>query len=200
MFGGPTLLVVGVVLIGWLVNRGWGTELDRSLASALNLQDGPSSHVAVAFWSWISWSGGGAQRYILVALLSLWLGYLKGWRGGVTLALASLLSNFASDALKAVFGRARPDMIPHLDVVNSAAYPSGHATNAALVYLLFALLVPTAQRGRWLTAALVLTILTGLSRIALGVHWPSDVLGGWMLGAAFALAAAAALRRVEGVS
>jgi undecaprenyl-diphosphatase len=196
-YGVPALLFA-VILLGIVASAGGLSAIDVPVINAVAMRADQSSPAAIAFWSWISWSGGGAQRYVMVVLLSLWLGYLRGWRGGVTLALASLLSNVASDALKAAFGRARPDLIPHLDVALSAAYPSGHATNAAVVYLLFALVVPTAQRGRWLAGAVVLTVLTGLSRIALGVHWPSDVIGGWMLGAAFALAAVAILRRVEG--
>jgi undecaprenyl-diphosphatase len=196
-FGLPTLLFA-ILLLGTLATAGYGAAIDVPILNAFALRADQSSRAAIAFWSWISWSGGGAQRYAMVALLSLWLGYVRGWRAGLTLALASLLSNLVSDALKVAFGRARPDLVPHLDVALSAAYPSGHATNAALVYLLFALLVPTAHRGRWLAGAAVLTLLTGLSRIALGVHWPSDVIGGWMLGVAFALAAVAILRRVEG--
>ena len=151
----------------------------------------------IAFWTSVSWSGGGPQRYMIVAALALLLGLWHHWRSGVVLALVAPLSNAVSNFLKEAFARPRPDIVPHLDpVYNSLSYPSGHATNAALVYLLFALLVPTQRRGAWIATAAVLAFLTGVSRIMLGVHWPSDVIGGWMLGSGFALLGVALARRL----
>ena len=89
--------------------------------------------------------------------------------------------------MKLGFGRTRPDVIDHLDHVSSASYPSGHATSAAVVYLLLAWLAPPRWRAAAWTLAATMIILNGFSRIMLGVHWASDIVGGTMLGIAFAL-------------
>jgi len=105
-------------------------------------------------------------------------------------------------ALKAVFVRARPEEVPHLVLVDSASFPSGHAMNSALVYLTLATLLARAQQGRrvriyLLSVAIVLTLLIGLSRIYLGVHWPTDVVAGWTVGAAWAVLCALVGKALE---
>lgn len=109
------------------------------------------------------------------------------WLIGTT-AGAMLLNH----VLKAAIARARPDLVDHLVVVVSPSFPSGHALMSAAVYLTLAVLLgseegvsATVRRGLlWLAVTLVLLI--GLSRVYLGVHWPSDVLGGWALGSLWA--------------
>lgn len=102
-------------------------------------------------------------------------------------------------ALKAGFDRARPDLVPHGAEVGTAGFPSGHAMMSALVWLtLAALLAPVLRRRRLqayaLAVALGVTLLVGLSRVYLGVHWPSDVLAGWTAGTFWALGSWAAAR------
>ena len=96
-----------------------------------------------------------------------------------------------SEGLKLGFARPRPELAPHMVEVYSASFPSGHALLSAIAYLtLGAMLARASTKKRIKTLALMvaamLTILVGLSRIYLGVHWPSDVLAGWALGAAWA--------------
>jgi membrane-associated phospholipid phosphatase len=190
-------LLALVLTLGLCVSHGWGGAIDHNIATALGMREGQSSAGLINFWQAISWIGGGTQRYIIVALLALFLWLRHHWRLGAVLAGASLLSSLASDGLKLAFARARPDLVPHLDHASSFAFPSGHATSAAVVYLLFAFIVPTQRRGLWLSVGIALTLLTGMSRIMLGVHWPSDVIGGWLLGAAFAFAGLAVARVSE---
>jgi membrane-associated phospholipid phosphatase len=194
------VLLLLVILLGLAVTADWGRNIDVAIGSAIGMSAGQTPDYIITFWRFVSWTGTGVQRYIFVTILALILGFWRRWQYGVGLAVASLMSVGASEYLKHAFHRARPELVPHLDIANNFAYPSGHATSSAVVYLLFALLVPAEKRGGWLFAAAILMALTGYARIALGVHWFSDVIGGWMLGSFFAIAMASVLGRVEGKS
>lgn len=94
--------------------------------------------------------------------------------------------------LKAWFGRARPTVIEHWTSSGSASFPSGHAANSAIIYLSTAVLVaglaPSRSSRIYVAAAAVLLVMSiGISRLYLGVHWPSDVLAGWAFGGGWAL-------------
>jgi len=123
-------------------------------------------------------------------------GYLviKGARTRALMLPAATLSGAgAIFLLKNVFGRPRPELVDHLVVAQSMSFPSGHAANSALVYLTIAALASDVEPGRptriyIMAVAMGLTILIGLSRVFLGVHWPSDVAAGWTFGAGWALA------------
>ena len=104
--------------------------------------------------------------------------------------------------LKSIFHRARPDLTPHLATVSSSSFPSGHAMVSAAVYLTIAIMLGQAHRRAGVRAylmavATVLVFLIGCSRVFLGVHWPSDVLVGWSLGAVWALAVYAISRQLH---
>lgn len=107
--------------------------------------------------------------------------------------VASITSGFVLGMLlKDYFGRARPNLVPHASIVYSASFPSGHSLMSALTYLTLAALAARSHprlsvRAYLLGLGLLLTLLVGLSRIYVGVHWPTDVLAGWTLGAGWAL-------------
>ncbi len=97
-----------------------------------------------------------------------------------------------NEVLKWWFARKRPEIVPHLVSVGSASFPSGHSMLALVTYLtLGALLARFASRRRSRTycivVSLLLALLVGLSRVYLGVHYPTDVLAGWSAGLAWAL-------------
>jgi undecaprenyl-diphosphatase len=100
----------------------------------------------------------------------------------------SLLTNL----LKGTFDRPRPDVVPHAVRVFTSSFPSGHAALSAVTYLSLGALLASEHssygiKTYFLSLALLLTIAVGLSRIYLGVHYPTDVLAGWCAGAAWAI-------------
>ncbi len=135
----------------------------------------------------------GSTTVLTFVTLSL-VGYLASTRRGhaAMLVLGAVFSGtIVSQLLKIGFARPRPDLVPYGTEVFTASFPSGHAMMSAVVYLtLGALLARTKSRRRVksyvMAIAAVLTLLVGLSRIYLGVHWPSDVVAGWALGAGWA--------------
>ncbi len=180
-------LILAVILLGLAVGAGWTQAVDLRISNGLALRISETSPVFISFMQWASWIGGGTPRWIIVILLCGLVWHWCGPRCAVSLGGASLLSNLASSLLKLGFGRARPDLIEHLDHQTSFSYPSGHATSAAVVYLLLAWLAPPRWRRAAWSLAGAMIVLNGTSRIMLGVHWASDIAGGTMLGAAFAL-------------
>jgi undecaprenyl-diphosphatase len=139
---------------------------------------------------------------LLVTFLGDWLfliplafacGAVLFWRGRRRDAVA-LIATVASIRILVIlqkewFDRARPD-VEHWSEVAMSSFPSGHAANSAATYLALALLL--SGRRAAVIAASLLALAIGLSRIFLGVHWPSDVLGGWAIGSAGALICAIA--------
>ena len=122
--------------------------------------------------------------------IAAWLG-LRGhrWRGAV-LGAAVLAERMVVDGLKLLIDRARPSFDLHPVVTHSSSFPSGHAGNSMAVFLSIALIaVPRAHRTPAVIIALLASLLIGSTRPYLGVHWPSDVIGGWALGATIAIVA-----------
>ncbi len=133
-----------------------------------------------------------------VAGIALWLcGYR---RLAVGLAVSIVLAVMVSTGLKIAVGRARPDIVMPVALTFTASFPSGHAFLSAVTLLSIAGFVGLASRRAdiaracvWL--AWVLIVLIGVSRIYLGVHWPTDVLAGWCLGVAWSSLAVAWIGR-----
>lgn len=109
-----------------------------------------------------------------------------------TVVLAVTSGTLVSTGLKWMFARPRPDLVPHATMVYTQSFPSGHAMLSAVVYLtLGALLARTQAEPKvkvyLLLLAMALTLTVGISRVYLGVHWPTDVIAGWAVGACWAL-------------
>ncbi|WP_420394323.1 phosphatase PAP2 family protein [Acuticoccus sp.] len=145
--------------------------------------------------------GGFALLTLVTVAVSghLWLS--GKWRSMVFLVAAVVGGALVSTAAKALFDRPRPELVPHEVLVTSASFPSGHTMLAAVTYLTLAALmarVETRRRIRLylLTVALVVTVAVGASRVYLGVHWPTDVIGGWAAGTLWALLAWLVARRL----
>lgn len=97
-----------------------------------------------------------------------------------------------STVLKGIFDRPRPDVVTHLYQAFHSSFPSGHSMMGAVTYLTLGSLLAKSQASRLLkvyfvSVAVILTLIVGVTRVYIGVHWPTDVLGGWAAGAVWAL-------------
>jgi undecaprenyl-diphosphatase len=126
----------------------------------------------------------------------------RKWHLALYVALAVAGGTLVSSMLKELFDRPRPDLVAHGQEVYSASFPSGHSMLSAVTFLTLGALLAGAQttrtmRGYVLAIAILLTLAVGASRVYLGVHWPTDVIGGWAAGTAWALACWALARRLR---
>jgi undecaprenyl-diphosphatase len=165
-----------------------------------------SRDVAVLRWfvdhrsdAWISAAqvastvGSFVSLLLMGVALGLWLWWRRWHPALATATLVSLLiSGLAASVMKAVFDRPRPPIAFHATATAAAAFPSGHATDAAGFFLAAALVLALTIAHRRIAQlasiaiGLLLAALVGLSRLVLGVHWLSDVIAGWALGTAIA--------------
>ena len=136
--------------------------------------------------------GSGAVITFIVLIVAGSLALQRKW-GTLCLIIVSVSGGaLMSETLKTIYSRARPHLVPHLTEVSSLSFPSGHSMISAVMYLtLGALLARTtvdrSMKIYFLGSAVILTFIVGITRIYLGVHFPSDVLAGWCAGIAWAL-------------
>jgi membrane-associated phospholipid phosphatase len=129
-------------------------------------------------------------------VLVIWFVRRKARRMALWVTTTMAVGGLLGMLLKLLVGRHRPDLLDPVARAAGYSFPSGHALNVALAAGVFLLVFLPLVRGRrrallW-AAAVVATVVTGLCRIALGVHWTSDVVGGWVLGLAVVAATASA--------
>lgn len=132
---------------------------------------------------------------VLTLLTAGAVGYLvltDKWRAALAVALAVASGILLSTVIKMGFDRPRSNLVSQGSHVYTASFPSGHSMMAAVVYLTLGALLARVRphkrvKAYILSSAVVLTVLVGISRVYLGVHWPTDVLAGWAVGAAWAL-------------
>jgi len=188
------LLIVGVAGFGLLLVRYGPPGFDESLLLSFRRTD-DSGRVAgpqwlTTFWLGVTSLGGARSRIVMVALLLTGLCLLRR-RSGALFSAAILSSGFVlSTAIKYFVGRPRPHLVAHLVHAGSPGFPSGHALNSTLFYMTLALLLAPllhSRGGRWVLYGVTagLSLATGVSRIALGVHYPTDVIAGWVIAAAW---------------
>jgi undecaprenyl-diphosphatase len=136
---------------------------------------------------------GGTTVLTIVTIAVLIYLIVAGHRAAAALVAISVAGGTVlSSLMKLGFDRPRPNIVPHLVDVQTLSFPSGHAMLSAVTYLTLGALLARSERRRVLKAyfvglALVITVLIGISRVFLGVHYPTDVLAGWSLGAAWAI-------------
>ena len=156
-------------------------EFDRGLLIFAYAGDRPALAEAAR---WLTELGGWRATVPAAAFGLGILLYRREWRAAALLLAITTSGRLLILLQKDWTARVRPDAQGHLVPVDSLAFPSGHSANATIVFLCLALLVPRTPRTRGLAvwAAVWLALAVGLSRVLLGVHWPSDVIGGWAFG------------------
>ncbi|MET1112328.1 MAG: phosphatase PAP2 family protein [Allosphingosinicella sp.] len=132
---------------------------------------------------------GDVTTMLAAALLAAgWLLFRGHRRRAILLLVIIASERLLVEAMKNLFDRARPDPLGHQVAVHNLAFPSGHSANAMAGWLAIALLATSPRLRRPAIAlALALAFVTGLCRLVLQVHWPTDVAGGWAFGAAWTL-------------
>jgi membrane-associated phospholipid phosphatase len=187
-------LVLVSLMLGVAASSGALKSVDTGVLRALAMTQAQSAGWSIAVARFATRLGDPSTRSFMVIMILFGLIYRRCWRSATVFLVTVALSITGHSVAKEAFARARPAMVPWLDHADTYAYPSGHAAGAMVVLLLGALLL---GGRRALGVALLVAVAIGLSRIALGVHWPSDVVGGWMFGGGMALIGYAVARQAE---
>jgi undecaprenyl-diphosphatase len=197
------LLAVLLIVLGtWAfieladeVTQGATQSFDEWAIRALRRPDNPAIPIGPAWlvdvMRDITALGGFAVLTLVIVIVSGFLLLHRTYHALWLILIAVLGGELLSTALKHLIGRPRPRVVEHLAAVHNPSFPSGHSMLSAIVYLtlgvlLARLLTNWPSRIYCLAVALLLTFLVGISRIYLGVHYPTDVLAGWTAGLVWA--------------
>jgi undecaprenyl-diphosphatase len=193
------VIVVGLwsfVALAYAVSRGSVQQFDERVIWALRNPADPADPWGPPWMGEIGRDltalGGIAALCLITAAVAGYLLICRQHRGLAFLLGATLSGLLLCGLLKNLFERPRPDIVPHLSYVSTTSFPSGHSVLSAVVYLtlgsLLARIVPQRRlKLYFLGVALFLSFLVGVSRVYMGVHYPTDVLAGWSVGLAWAL-------------
>ena len=206
------LIAVGAIAAGiWIffliageVKEGDTLSFDRQLLFAMRRSDlSPKGPPAFQELVRDVTALGGTVILALVTLATTGFLALDGKRRMAGFVCGSVFTGLiASNILKSLFERARPDIVPHAMHVSTASFPSGHSMLSAVTYLTIGALLARSHERKllkvyFLFLAILLTLMVGVSRVYLGVHWPTDVLAGWTAGAVWALLCWLVARRLQ---
>jgi undecaprenyl-diphosphatase len=193
---GVLALALGFVYVADNVIEGETRAFDERVIRALRKADNPGLPVGP---KWlrdgaldITALGSPTVLGLVVIVVTGYL-FLHGlYRTGTFVFVASCGGWFLNWALKLAFERPRPSLVPHWREVSSFSFPSGHALTSAAVYLTLGTLLMRLASGRLakfycIAVAMLATLLVGATRVFLGVHYPTDVLAGWLIGLSWAL-------------
>jgi undecaprenyl-diphosphatase len=201
-------LVFAFGLIAQEVVKGKALAFDRLIMLSLRSAADPSVPIGPAWLPEAARDVTSLGSMVVLGIVTLAaVGYLllTGKPAIAWLMLISVASGIVlSDLLKFAFGRARPDVVAPLARVFTTSFPSAHATLSAIAYLTIGAILARSQPSStlslyFMSLAAFLTVLIGVSRIYIGVHYPTDVLAGWCIGAAWALGCWSSMARWQGV-
>jgi undecaprenyl-diphosphatase len=189
---GVCLLLWGFLALASEVMEGDTTALDTTILRALRKADDPSRTIGPA---WLQGAvldltaiGGPTVLWLVVLSVVGFLLLQARYHTAIVVMTTAASGDILNVVLKNLFLRPRPDIVPHLrDVSGTMSFPSGHAMESAIIYLtLGAMLMQFAERRvtkiYCIGLAVFLTLLVGVTRVFLGVHYPTDVVAGWMFG------------------
>ena len=210
---GSILILLALIAALWAffgiadqVFEGDASAIDEAILLAMrtpgDLGDPIGPHWVEEIGRDVSALGGVAVLTFLTLVVAGYLAFQRHIRTMLFLITSVAGGVLVSSVAKQFFERPRPTLVPHDSIVFTASFPSGHSMMAAVTYLTLAALLARIEPRRrvklyLLSVALVLTISVGISRVYLGVHWPSDVLAGWSAGAAWALLCLGTARWLE---
>jgi undecaprenyl-diphosphatase len=190
------LLAVGFYSLSRAVVRGVTGNIDREVLLAMR-ESGSAKNPLGPRWVEeaardVTALGGVTVVFLLTFSVTAFFWLASMHRAAVYVGIASLGAILISTGLKQIFDRPRPELVPHGSMVYTSSFPSGHSTMAAAVYLTLGMAASRFVSRRRLKAlfvgtAMFVTAAVGVTRVYLGVHWPSDVLAGWALGFSWAL-------------
>jgi undecaprenyl-diphosphatase len=200
------VLLFAFVALAGEVSEGDTQAFDIKILQALRSPTDPSKPIGP---SWIENTlldltalGGTSVLGLVVVSVAGFLALQERYRTAVVVVMTAVSGEVLNAVMKQAFNRPRPSVVPHLRDVYTTSFPSGHAMESAIVYLtLGAILMRVAERRLTklycLGIGVLLTALTGISRVYLGVHYPTDVVGGWIVGFAWASVCWLAAQRFE---
>lgn len=205
-----TVAVIAGLILGFVLLAGWVTdaESDATDAAILRAMRTDAGDPIGPVWFEqavldISALGAGAVATVIVILTAAYLLLAGHPRHALLLIVCALGTALAVNALKYGYERPRPSVVEPLAQETGHSFPSGHTFLASALYPTLGAVAAAASRRRRLqiflfAAAAMLALIVGWTRVYIGVHYPTDVLGGWTLGLAWALALGAASRLLQG--
>jgi undecaprenyl-diphosphatase len=210
----PVAVALGVLLLAFVmlareVMTGATRSFDESILLALR---DPANLARPIGPEWIEGSildltalGGSTILWTIVAAVIGFLLVQTRYRTAVIVLTATASGELLTSLLKRAFNRPRPTVVPHLRAVYSTSFPSGHAMESTIVYLTLAAILVRVSCDRStkiyiLVVAMLLSALAGISRVYVGVHYPSDVIGGWIAGLFWATIWWLAARQFDGTT
>jgi undecaprenyl-diphosphatase len=188
--GGCVLLFVFLVLASEVM-EGETVAFDKKILLGFRKADDPSQPIGPEWITGVlmdltSLGGPTVITLVVLAVVGFLLLQTRYWTA-FFIFMTSVSGELVSYAMKSAFARPRPTVVPHLREAFSSSFPSGHAMQSAIIYLTLGAVLMRITESRvtkiyCLTVAMLLTFLVGLSRVWLGVHYPTDVLAGWIVG------------------
>jgi undecaprenyl-diphosphatase len=198
LVGGLILLalVLAFARLADVVSEGHTQAFDERIVRAMRHENDPAKPVGPSWMPGVALDVTALGSGVVLGLVVLAVGgylLLQGMYRTTLFVLAASMGGWLLNvALKELFQRARPQIVPHLREVLPLSFPSGHAMTSAAVYLTLGALLMRISKNRLtkiycMAVAMLATFLIGVSRIYLGVHYPTDVIAGWLVGLSWAL-------------